>query len=63
MSIEVRNWIAWNMNPILVRMIVKGQPRAELADEFHGESVTLHDTSSKLPGIRKVTTLALNELE
>jgi hypothetical protein len=34
MSIEVRNWIAWNMNPILVRMIVKGQPRAELADEF-----------------------------
>ncbi|CAG8886006.1 unnamed protein product [Penicillium egyptiacum] len=34
MSIEVRNWIAWNMNPILVRMIVKGQPRAQLADEF-----------------------------
>jgi hypothetical protein len=30
---------------------------------IHGESVTLHDTSSKLPGIRKVTTLALNELE
>ncbi|EKV15419.1 inhibitor of growth protein 3 [Penicillium digitatum] len=34
MSIEVRNWIAWNMNPILVRMIVKEEPRAELADEF-----------------------------
>ncbi|OQE37651.1 hypothetical protein PENCOP_c009G08430 [Penicillium coprophilum] len=33
-SIEVRNWIAWNMNPILVRMIVKEQPRAQLADEF-----------------------------
>ncbi|KAJ5185766.1 hypothetical protein N7491_006366 [Penicillium cf. griseofulvum] len=34
MSIEVRNWIAWNINPILVRMIVKELPRAQLADEF-----------------------------
>ncbi|CDM30193.1 hypothetical protein DTO013E5_8562 [Penicillium roqueforti] len=34
MSIEVRNWLAWNMNPILVCMIAKEQPRAELADEF-----------------------------
>ncbi|KAJ5494573.1 hypothetical protein N7463_010660 [Penicillium fimorum] len=34
MSIEVRNWIAWNMDPILVRMIVKEQARAQLADEF-----------------------------
>lgn len=34
MSMEVRNWLAWNMNPILVRMIVKYQTRAVLADEF-----------------------------
>ncbi|KAJ9483166.1 hypothetical protein VN97_g10246 [Penicillium thymicola] len=34
MSIEVRRWISWNMNPIFVRMIVKETPRAELADEF-----------------------------
>lgn len=34
LSIEVRKWISWNLNPILVRMIVKEIPRAELADEF-----------------------------
>jgi hypothetical protein len=34
MSIEVRNWIAWTIDQILVRMIVKELPRAQLADEF-----------------------------
>ncbi|KAJ5420256.1 hypothetical protein N7465_002775 [Penicillium sp. CMV-2018d] len=34
MSIEVRKWISWNLHPLLVRMIVKEIPRAELADEF-----------------------------
>ncbi|KAJ5951246.1 uncharacterized protein N7479_009659 [Penicillium vulpinum] len=34
MSLEIRKWIAWNMDPILVRMIVKAHPQADLADEF-----------------------------
>ncbi|KAF7527892.1 hypothetical protein PCG10_001825 [Penicillium crustosum] len=34
LSIEVRKWISWNLHPILVRMIVRETPRAELADEF-----------------------------
>ncbi|CAI7596029.1 unnamed protein product [Penicillium palitans] len=34
LSIEVRKWISWNLNPIFVRMIVKEAGRAELADEF-----------------------------
>lgn len=49
MSIEVRNWIAWNMNPILVRMIVKGQPRAELADEFMMGTETILQRFARSP--------------
>ncbi|KAJ5383202.1 hypothetical protein N7517_001113 [Penicillium concentricum] len=50
MSIEVRNWIAWNMNPILVRMIVNEQPRAELADEFMaGADAIIRQSTSQNP--------------
>ncbi|CAI7584049.1 unnamed protein product [Penicillium glandicola] len=50
MSMEVRKWLAWNMDPILVRMIVKGQPRAELADEFmKGADKILHELTLSPP--------------